>query len=391
MSLFKIALANLKIRKVKVLLILTGMVLGTATIVAMFSITAAMEKELRDHFDRLGTKVLLVEEQQERFSVSYRGITVAEDLGGGISLFHMEKLEVLKGISLWNNISTIAPKLVAAGSTGRGETLLVLGVDFSEEVKVKGYWSIKGRFPEAQNEILLGKNLAERLDADLNDIISLFDGKLFLVSGVLAEMGSQEDNLAYMAIEELQQLTGSDGQVSMIELVIAGDQGLELAEQLVKEIKAKKIGLAGTIVKDAVEGRKALVERFAQFSKLIAMVVILIGSLIMGTTMMSSVKERTGEIGIFRAQGFRKSHIISIILYEAATVSGLSGALGYFAGMSLAIVSAPVIGQVQTGITINPLMGFLVIGLSVTVGVLASLYPAVRAANLDPVKALSYF
>jgi putative ABC transport system permease protein len=121
----------------------------------------------------------------------------------------------------------------------------------------------------------------------------------------------------------------------------------------------------------------------------VAGVVIFIGSLIVFVTMMGSVNERTTEIGVFRAIGFRRSHIIRIILLEAALVSVLAGLMGYAAGMGGATVALPFMAESKDAALVwdsTVLAGSVV--LSLVVGMLASLYPALHASRMDPTEAL---
>lgn len=365
-----------------------GMLIGTATIVTLFSITAAMESELKDHFDRVGTRVLITE-GQEKLSLSYRGITVAEDIGEGPNLFSNEKLNSLSELVSYDQVATIAPKLVSSGVTDKGVSVLVMGIDFAEEVNVKGYWQITGSIPVQENQVLIGGQLADNLEVEIGDTLVVFD-EGFNVVGILGELGSQEDYVLYLSLEKLQILTDNKNMLSMLELVFPGSQGVEVADSFIHELSETDTSLAATRVQDAAEGRRVLVEHFAKISFMVTVVIIIIGSLIMGTTMMSSVRERTWEIGIFRAYGFRKRHIMSIIFYEAGILSIMAGAGGYLLGMFLAIFAAPVIADIQGNIVWNPLVGLWVLILTVLIGVLASLYPAMKAANLDPVKALNY-
>jgi putative ABC transport system permease protein len=105
--------------------------------------------------------------------------------------------------------------------------------------------------------------------------------------------------------------------------------------------------------------------------------------------MMASVNERTREIGIFRAIGFRKIHIARIILLEALVVGFLAGFLGYLAGLGVSRLALPFFLPGQ-GITIPWDMGVAVgaTALSMLLGLTASVYPALRAARLDPAESL---
>src|SRR4030067_1011779 len=116
---------------------------------------------------------------------------------------------------------------------------------------------------------------------------------------------------------------------------------------------------------------------------------MLIGSLIVFTTMMASVNERTREIGIFRAIGFRKVHIVRIILLEAFVVGFLAGVFGYLAGMGISGAALPLFLPGQgTGVQWDMGMALGATAISIALGLAASAYPALRAARLDPAESL---
>jgi putative ABC transport system permease protein len=105
--------------------------------------------------------------------------------------------------------------------------------------------------------------------------------------------------------------------------------------------------------------------------------------------MMSSVRERTREIGIFRAIGFRRSHVMHIILIEAGFLSAIAGVFGYLAGLGIAKLILPFFTESQgVKMPFDPVLAGAALVLAVIVGLLASAYPAVMAARLDPNEAL---
>jgi len=129
-------------------------------------------------------------------------------------------------------------------------------------------------------------------------------------------------------------------------------------------------------------------DQFRAFSFGVAVVVILVGALVVFVTMMGSVNERTREIGIFRALGFRRGHVVGLILMEAAAVSLLAGLLGYLAGMGATRLILPFLAEEHPHLVWSlPLVGSSLL-LALVVGALASFYPALHASRMDPTEAL---
>ena len=130
-------------------------------------------------------------------------------------------------------------------------------------------------------------------------------------------------------------------------------------------------------------------DHFKKFSVGISVIVLLIGSLIVFTNMMASVNERKREIGIFRAIGFRKSHVIRIIFLEALIVGFIAGVVGYALGLGISQIAGPMVTGMKGGkILIDPLLAAGAIFLSSLIGILSSAYPAIHASKMDPTTAL---
>ncbi len=107
-------------------------------------------------------------------------------------------------------------------------------------------------------------------------------------------------------------------------------------------------------------------------------------------TTLTSVNERTREIGIFRAIGFRSSHIAIIVVLETGMVSIVAGVLGYLTGFVLASLFGAYLAGMQVAIHWSTDILALSVLLSLAMAVLAALYPAIKAAKLDPAEALRF-
>jgi putative ABC transport system permease protein len=383
MKLHTIAINNLRRRKAKMAFLTIGLMVGIATIVTLVTLTRSMSSDIERKMDEFGANILITP-QSNGLSMNYGGIGL-----GGVTFdqreIHESDLARIRTITNHKNISTISPKVLGGVRVGKHDVLLV-GVNFDSEVKMKQWWKVFGETPRKDSELLLGSDAARVLDVGSGDSLTI-RGESFTVAGVLDQTGSQDDALVFATLPRAQQLLGKQGKITLVE-VAALCSGCPISD-MVNQIAEKLPDARVSAIQQVVEGRLKALDQFKRFSLAMAGVVVFIGSLVVFVTMMGSVNERTVEIGVFRAIGFRKSHIMRIILFEAALVSLLAGILGYAAGMGGARLALPLMAESKHA---TLLWDGWVAGGSITLalllGLLASLYPALHAAKMDPTEAL---
>jgi putative ABC transport system permease protein len=207
------------------------------------------------------------------------------------------------------------------------------------------------------------------------------------VSGILEETGSQDDFLIFGNLALVQEAMKKPGALSLIE--ISAYCNTCPIEDIVQQISEKMPHAKVTAIKQTLQAKMEALDHFKKFSIGISIIVLLIGSLIVFTNMMAAVNERKREIGIFRAIGFRKSHVVRIIFLEALIVGFMAGVIGYVFGLGISQFLGPALTGIKAGrITIDPLLAIGAIFLSTLMGILSSAYPAIRASKMDPTAAL---
>ena len=383
MRLHTISINNLKRRKGKMAFLTIGLMVGIATIVTLMTLTRSMSSDIERKMDEFGANIL-VTPQSNGLSMNYGGISL-----GGVTFdqreIREEDLAKIKTITNHRNISAISPKVLGGIKINDHDVLLV-GVNFESELKMKQWWKIFGNEPKSERDLLLGSDASKVLNVSPGESLDI-KGETFTVAGVLDQTGSQDDALVFASLKKAQKLLGKEGKISMAEVaaLCSGCPIGDMVTQIAEKIPDAKV----SAIQQVVEGRLKALDQFKRFSYAMAGVVVFIGSLIVFVTMMGSVNERTTEIGVFRAIGFRKSHIMRIILLEAALVSLLAGFLGYAVGMGGAKLALPFMAESRNAHLIwDSTVAFGSIGLAVMLGLLASLYPALHASKMDPTEAL---
>jgi putative ABC transport system permease protein len=383
MRLHNISINNLRRRKAKMAFLTIGLMVGIATIVTLVTLTRSMSGDIERKMDEFGANILITP-QSNGLSMNYGGISL-----GGVTFdqreIREEDLARITTIKNSRNISAVAPKVLGSVKAANRDVLLV-GVRFDQELRMKQWWNIFGEAPKGDNEVLLGSDAAKVLNVMSGDTLEI-KGEIFKVSGVLDQTGSQDDSLVFASLRKAQKLLGKEGKITLVE-VAALCSGCPIAD-MVTQIAEKLPDARVSAIQQVVEGRLKALDQFRRFSFAMAGVVVFIGSLIVFVTMMGSVNERTTEIGVFRAIGFRKSHIMRIILLEAALVSLLAGFLGYAAGMGGAKMALPLMAESRNAVLVwDTTVAFGSVGLALLLGLLASLYPALHASKMDPTEAL---
>jgi putative ABC transport system permease protein len=279
----------------------------------------------------------------------------------------------------------VAPKIIGTYDAGARKYLLV-GVDFESELMLKKWWQLSGKRPVKDNEVLLGAMIARKLNLSPGSRLHL-GGHDFHVAGVLHENASQDDLSVFLTLGVAQQLLGKPETLSMIEISALCTECP--IDDIVAQISEKLPHARVSPVRQAVALRMQTVEQLMRFSAAVSVVVIVIGSLIVLVSMLSSVNERTKEIGILRSIGFRQAHIIKVILIEAFVVSLISGIIGWVVGSISVSFLVPKVTGVH-GFVFDPIMLVLAAGIAVCIGMLSSIYPAVKASRLETLEALRY-
>ena len=382
MTLKEIAYRNLMRRKSKAAFILAGLVIGVATVVTVISLVESMTSDITDKLDKYGANILVVP-KTENLTLTYGGLSL-----GGVSFemeeIHEKQLAQIGTIKNAANVAAVGPMVLGVVQV-QDKKVLMAGVDFKAARILKPWWNIDGTLPD-ENNVLLGAEAAQIMNLNIGNPVDI-KGKRLQVSGILHHTGSQDDQLVFTRLTTAQKLLNKQGRVSMAE--VAALCTACPIDDMVAQISEKLPGAKVMAIQQVVKGRMETLHHFKKFSYGISAVVILIGGLVVLVTMMGSVKERTEEIGIFRAIGFRKSHVMQIILFEATIVSSIAGIVGYFLGFGATKVTFRFFTESQTlSIPLNPELAAGAFIIALIIGLLSSIYPALLAARMDPNDAL---
>lgn len=289
MKLYNISLQSLRRRKSRTAFLVIGLLLAVASFVTLYVVSENVNKSVAENLDEFGANMLITP-QSDGLNLNYGGISIT-GLTFENNNLNQEDIEKIKTIKNKDNLSVIAPKLfnsvkiITLNGTNE-KNMVAAGINFKDEIRLKKWWRIKGKYPSQENEILVGNEVSKLLGTKLNQKINL-NGEEFLISGILEETGSQDDALIFLDLKKSQDLFNKKNELSLIEIAArCYDCPIE---EIVRQTSGKLPRAKVTAIKQSIESKMTAIHRFEHFSLGISGVILIISLLIVFTDRKSVV------------------------------------------------------------------------------------------------------
>ena len=424
----RLGVKNLLLHKLRSMLTMLGVVFGVGSVVAMLSVGEGASQQALEQIRKLGSNNILVTSQEPVEEAGSSGTQRTRLSDYGIKYRDVERLQVTLGNA---GVRRVVPAKTVRKEGRLGENVVELRL-----VGTTPAWA-----ELVERNLIAGRHLAEGDMTGFNDVVVLTErgarkllateatvgeqvkigGGSYQVVGIVASAdgdgegkkaggtgagGPQtpdEDVDAYVPLPILRERLG--------DIVVEATSGnfrreqVELHQAIVEVESMDKVPQVASAVRrmferfhdkedyrltvplELLRQAEASKRTFAIVLGSIAGISLLVGGIGIMNIMLASVTERTREIGIRRAIGARKSVIVQQFLIETVVLSTVGGLIGVALGVGIPVVIT-YFAEMPT--RVEPWMIGLSVGISMLVGIVFGLYPAVRAANLDPIQALRH-
>ena len=401
---FMEALDSLASNKLRSSLTILGIIIGVGAVIALVSIGRGAEATITDSIQGIGTNLLFVFRGGSSDVRNPQPMTLGD-------------ATVIADPFLAPSVVGVAPVLQGDGMItygGESRTTTLVGVT-PEYAPVRNYNVAEGEFINEEHMlgqasvVILGTEVANRLFDRTEGLIGetvRIEGQPFRVIGVLESKGgsgfSNEDDQAFVPLTTAQTRLLRRSTRDRVDLILvqaitaqAVPQAQEEVSQILRQRHRTEIGADDFTIltqQTFLDTASTITNVLTIFLGGIAAISLLVGGIGIMNIMLVSVTERTREIGLRKALGAHKSDIMIQFLAESSVLSLIGGLIGILLGWTISVIVGRI--AVANNAPISPTIGLDIILLatifSTAVGLFFGIYPANRAANLEPVEALRH-
>jgi putative ABC transport system permease protein len=401
---FRVAVSSLRLNKLRTGLTLVGIVVGVSAVIAVVTIIKGLDKTVASTFSSQGSTVftvakrpLIIKSREEFIAFNKRKDVTQDDADAIRRLCN----------ACWRAGVSVTTRELVKHADQKSEDVPVRGITLSmleiEAVNIDAgrAWA-ESEGAAARDVCIVGTDILDNVfnGASPEQVVGQevrLAGRPFQIVGVAQKQGKifgfSRDNFVFIPFQTYQKLYGSRDSLT-VHIQVPEAAQLETAQDQARAIMRNRRGKTFSDEDDgfSLDTQDVFLNLYKSATSNIYLVTVgvaaislVVGGIVVMNIMLVSVTERTKEIGIRKAVGARHKDILMQFLIEAVTVTAIGGAIGVMTGFGLAYVLSFLMGF---PLLISPTSALLGVGVSSVVGTISGLWPAWRAAQLNPIEAL---
>jgi len=354
-------------RKTRTLLTMVGIGIGVATVVALVGLTDGFIDDFTALATGSGTDLMAVEANISDMAYS----AIDEKVG--------------KRIAGLSGVKSVSGTVFSVAMSEETPFMIVFGYH-PAEYAIRHFKIVEGEGLSANRQIILGHSAAEAMEKQVGDKVRIFDSS-FRIVGIYETGASYEDSGGVISLREAQALFGKPRQVGFLGIKVEDPHRVEGVRQRIEEEFPEITVSLSTEFAERLPDLQAMEALVGGISFL----AVIVGGVGMMNTMVMSVFERTREIGVLRALGWRRSKVLFMVVRESLLLGVVSGLAGVVMGVAMgkALTLLPFIGGLlKPSFRSYTFVQALIMALAL--GMIGGLYPAWWASRLHPIEALRY-
>jgi len=405
-----ISVKALMANKLRSALTMLGIIIGVGAVITLMSVGGGIESQLTSMFEEFGANTLYVMSQ----TPGVKGMASMQAATPSLTLSDAEAIE--ERVPYVVRVSAVSENYVEVSYGDESTFGVVEGTDANFAL-IYNYDLTSGRFISDSDVatramvVVLGSEIAEDIFGNRDAVgekIKL-SGRSFTVIGTLegkggSFMGMSMDQMVAVPITAYQsrlfprQSVRGEDAIQSLTVEMERTEAAPIVTAEIKELLTRRHNIKEEDQEDfQIISNEQMMSEFQMifgaitiFMGAVASISLLVGGIGIMNIMLVSVTERTREIGIRKAVGAKKRDILLQFLIEASILSFIGGGIGIIGGSALAWVISLYGAEYGLGAELTPFVILLAVSVSVIIGILSGLFPAIRAARLNPIDALHY-
>lgn len=397
------AIESLRANRMRTFLTILGVVIGISSIVVIFALSGGANSIIQDQIKSGGETIAVV--RPKDISSSNKNIINSVATSQNFLQSSLRE-DDFRNISKIKNIIATAP-LASFNSKIKGDDKEITTNILASTPNLDQITGIK----VAKGEFITNSSNARTAVIGYQTAVSLFGsphalgkyisikGENFLIIGILEKQSSivnfsniDFDNTTILNYDEVKNIMSSSPQIQQINIKFNTINNSDIIQRNIEEVMRNshkgEIDYEILIGKNITHSSSDLISMGSAILALVASISLIVGGIGIMNIMLVNVSERTREIGIRKALGANNNQILLQFLIESLIISSVGGFFGYLLGYSFSFtvsIFLPVLPVISWQIMV------LAAGLSIIIGIIFGMYPAIRAARKDPIESLRYY